>query len=197
VPKETFNKLNPKKKEAFLADAFAEFALNGYGGSSLTQLVKSLGIAKGSLYQYFENKLDMYYFLITEACRRKLTFFEVINSQTENNFIFSSLVVSAKFDLAFPAQGTLIYQSISQPDPAIREIMKAQFAEKIVGPALGNTFLFNSALIANFQAIFNLLLDRHKINLLEAIEQKSAIKLSGPDILQVIQSYLNTNKEII
>jgi len=56
LPKNTFRNLLPEKQERIIAVALAEFAANGYRNASLNNVVKRSGIAKGSLYQYFDNK---------------------------------------------------------------------------------------------------------------------------------------------
>lgn len=63
MPKETFIKLDPEKKERFLEEALREFSAHNFDVASITQIVKNLGIAKGSVYQYFEDKTDLWLFL--------------------------------------------------------------------------------------------------------------------------------------
>ncbi|MBU4229542.1 MAG: TetR/AcrR family transcriptional regulator [Desulfurivibrionaceae bacterium] len=55
-PKQTFMNLAPEKRESIVRTAAAEFAEQGYQRASLNNIVKQLGISKGSLYQYFDNK---------------------------------------------------------------------------------------------------------------------------------------------
>ncbi|MCX5864033.1 MAG: TetR/AcrR family transcriptional regulator [Deltaproteobacteria bacterium] len=55
-PKQTFVNLSPEKRESILRAAVSEFAEHGYQRASLNNIVKRLGISKGSLYQYFDNK---------------------------------------------------------------------------------------------------------------------------------------------
>jgi TetR/AcrR family transcriptional regulator len=55
-PKQTFVNLPPEKRENIVRAAVAEFAERGYQRASINNIVKRLGIAKGSLYQYFDNK---------------------------------------------------------------------------------------------------------------------------------------------
>ena len=55
-PKQTFMNLAPEKRESIVRAAAAEFAEQGYQRASLNNIVKQLGISKGSLYQYFDNK---------------------------------------------------------------------------------------------------------------------------------------------
>jgi len=40
--------------------AEAEFAKRGFSGGSLNTIVREAGISKGSLFQYFDDKADLY-----------------------------------------------------------------------------------------------------------------------------------------
>lgn len=55
-PKKTFVNLPREKRENVLRSAVTEFAEHGYQRASINNIVKRLGISKGSLYQYFDNK---------------------------------------------------------------------------------------------------------------------------------------------
>nr|MBF0222100.1 TetR/AcrR family transcriptional regulator [Desulfobulbaceae bacterium] len=55
-PKQTFLNLTAEKRASIEAVLVEEFATKGYQKASLNAIVKELNIAKGSLYQYFENK---------------------------------------------------------------------------------------------------------------------------------------------
>ncbi len=54
MPKETFNKLSQDKKDRITQGFLKEFYNKPYEEASITAVVKELGIAKGSVYQYFE-----------------------------------------------------------------------------------------------------------------------------------------------
>lgn len=75
LPKDTFHNLPKEKRDAILDVAADEFARFSYARASLSRIVSRLGIAKGSIYQYFENKLDLYRFILEEGSRAKLRFF--------------------------------------------------------------------------------------------------------------------------
>ena len=47
MPRDTFLNLADNKRKLFLKEAYKEFSLNNFEGASITNLVKSLGIAKG------------------------------------------------------------------------------------------------------------------------------------------------------
>jgi AcrR family transcriptional regulator len=73
VPKTTFHNLPRKKRDRIVELAIAEFATRPYHTASLTRIVTQAGIAKGSIYQYFDNKLDLYrWLLLQELPRRKV-----------------------------------------------------------------------------------------------------------------------------
>ncbi len=62
-PKGTYINLPAAKQARILTAAVREFAENGYRRASLNTMVKELGIAKGSLYQYFVNKEGLFLYV--------------------------------------------------------------------------------------------------------------------------------------
>lgn len=65
-PKHTFNNLPPDKRLKIESALVKEFAVNGYQKASLNTVVKTLGIAKGSLYQYFSNKESIFLYVFDQ-----------------------------------------------------------------------------------------------------------------------------------
>ena len=76
MPRSTFDNLPPDKRDRFIHAARDLFARHAYDQASIGQMVRSLGIAKGSVYQYFGGKLDLFAWLVSEAARRKGTWFQ-------------------------------------------------------------------------------------------------------------------------
>jgi len=73
MPKPTFHNLPADKRDRLVELAIEEFAAHPYRQASLSRIVARAGIAKGSVYQYFDNKLDLYTWLLTdELPRRKM-----------------------------------------------------------------------------------------------------------------------------
>ena len=56
----TFRNLPSDKQERIMEAALDEFAAKGYARASLNSIVASLGIAKGSLFQYFKDKTGLF-----------------------------------------------------------------------------------------------------------------------------------------
>ncbi len=75
MPKDTFYRLAADKRERLVAEAISEFAERPFEQASLSQIAARAGVSKGSVYQYFDNKLDLYRWLLTdEVPRRKRAF---------------------------------------------------------------------------------------------------------------------------
>ncbi|MEZ4837200.1 MAG: TetR/AcrR family transcriptional regulator [Caldilineaceae bacterium] len=71
MPKPTFFNLPEDKKSLILGVAIEEFIAQGFDGASISQMVQRAGIAKGSFYQYFEDKQDLFDHLLEMAGAQK------------------------------------------------------------------------------------------------------------------------------
>lgn len=72
MPRATFDNLPPDKRSRFIEAALVEFSSRPYDQASISRIVSTLGIAKGSVYQYFKDKRDLFTWLIEEANRKKI-----------------------------------------------------------------------------------------------------------------------------
>jgi len=59
-----FNSLEAEKQERIINAALKEFARNGYEKASTNEIVEEAGISKGSLFNYFNSKKELYLFLL-------------------------------------------------------------------------------------------------------------------------------------
>jgi AcrR family transcriptional regulator len=183
MPKHTFNNLKKEKKEIFLKEALEEFSLKGYYGASLTQLVKKLQMAKGSLYQYFDDKDEMYAFLIAEACSRRLPFFNALDGKPREDYSFNYLIISLKFDVTYPYIASLFYNGFTSFRPEIITIIN----EKFLNLVPQNYLVPQIPLLALATANFIDLVSSKGIDLGEIILSKSSISANSSEILQIIQ----------
>lgn len=62
-----FSQLPKEKQDMILEKALVEFGKYGYTSASTNRLVQALGISKGSLFKYFESKLDLYVSLVDDV----------------------------------------------------------------------------------------------------------------------------------
>lgn len=66
MPKKEFFNLNVDKQKNILDAARKEFTSVVYEDASINKIVKDAGISRGSFYCYFENKKDVYLFILKE-----------------------------------------------------------------------------------------------------------------------------------
>ena len=67
MPKETFFNLPDEKRNLIISAAMEEFSKASYDAASINQICKKSGISKGSFYQYFADKLELYVYIMTLA----------------------------------------------------------------------------------------------------------------------------------
>lgn len=79
MPTLTFYNLPEEKKQKLVAAAEQEFSRVPVYEASIANIVRQAGIPRGSFYQYFEGKEDVFFFLLnTQAQKRRRTFFSLL-----------------------------------------------------------------------------------------------------------------------
>lgn len=91
MPKNTFFNLSEEKRARIVESSIEEFSSNPYEVASINQIVKHSEIAKGSFYQYFENKEDLYKHLV-EICEvEKESYIDIAIKRTKYVDFFERL----------------------------------------------------------------------------------------------------------
>ena len=115
MPNQTFFNLPEEKREAILNIAIDEFANHNYNSASISRLVAKAKIAKGSFYQYFQDKKELYLYLVEIATQQRLSFIKDNLPATPMGF-FPSLrrqfVLSTYFFLSHPALNQVVNRAI-------------------------------------------------------------------------------------
>ena len=70
MPKDTLDKIKPAKREKLLSEAAKLFAQRGYNQADMAELATRVGVAKGSLYNYFESKQELYLYVCRDGLER-------------------------------------------------------------------------------------------------------------------------------
>ncbi|MCX7771799.1 MAG: TetR/AcrR family transcriptional regulator [Clostridia bacterium] len=137
MPKQTFFNLPEDKRKKIMELAALEFALNNYVTASLSRIVEKAGIAKGSMYQYFESKKDLYFFLIDCISAQKLAFItdKLEKKHSEEDFfsLYKSIIFqAAQFDIQNPALSRVLYMAGHESyHPEIGDVSKKILNESI------------------------------------------------------------------
>lgn len=132
MPSATFEKLAASKKEAFITAFLVEFATHSYEKASISTVVKQLGIAKGSVYQYFENKMDLFLYLKHYAEQQKGQYIMQIKREDCPDFwsYWRQLYEQGiAFDAAYPLEMRFLY-NLQQQNSALLQPMKEEWEEQ-------------------------------------------------------------------
>ena len=127
MPNQTFFNLPEKKRQTITDLAIAEFASHDYDSASITKIVKQAKIAKGSFYQYFEDKKELYLYLVDLASKEKLAFMQQAKPPEPNMGFFLYLRwlfgVGIQFDLTHPELSQIVYRTIYGDVPFREEVL--------------------------------------------------------------------------
>ena len=74
MPKPTFFNLPEDKRNRILEEAIIEFRDNNYDAASINKIVERSGISKGSFYQYFNDKEDVYLYIMSKIAEKKIEY---------------------------------------------------------------------------------------------------------------------------
>ena len=73
-----------ERQEEIIKISIEEFANHDFDSASLNRIITNLKIAKGSFYRYFNNKTDLYIFLIEHTLNKQLTYITNFNPAEEH-----------------------------------------------------------------------------------------------------------------
>lgn len=116
MPKETFFNLPEEKRRRILDLALEEFAANNYNDASVSRIVARAGIAKGSFYQYFEDKRDLYLYLLQLAADEKRAFLAAALPAEPDGNIYAYLrglfAHGMRFEFSNPLLAQISYRAV-------------------------------------------------------------------------------------
>ncbi len=117
MPNATFHNLPAQKREQITGVAIAEFATHPYRSASISRIVAQAGIAKGSFYQYFADKQDLYAYLLDLLVEKKSEFFSLDHPDPQHVGIFAYLrwiaEIGVQFEQAYPELSRVGYRAFS------------------------------------------------------------------------------------
>src|SRR6201996_29381 len=76
MPTVTWARIDPARRAAIVDAAEAEFSAHGFSRGSLNVIAPRAGVAKGSLFQYFADKRDLFAFIADIASQRVRAYME-------------------------------------------------------------------------------------------------------------------------
>ena len=143
MPKDTFFNLPSDKREAITKVLLDEFANQEYRSVSISAIVRKADIAKGSFYQYFEDKADAFLYLFELAMQEKMQFMNSVPADNLQSDLFSNLrwmmEAGTKFEFSNPNYAQIGYRAVFEDVPLpletkalIEEGSRGYFKEQLI-----------------------------------------------------------------
>lgn len=114
MPKQTFFNLPEEKRKVIIDAAIDEFAEFGLENASTNRIVTNSGISKGSFYQYFEDKQDIFKHLMAVLEQEKLDYFRDKHPPSTNLDTFEYFRWMIKIGMEFNTVNPRMVQAISR-----------------------------------------------------------------------------------
>lgn len=122
----SFLKLKEEKKELIIHAAMNEFIRNGFENASTNEIVKNANISKGSLFNYFNSKKDLYIYLFDYGIGVIETFYQMIDLQETDvfkrieNIGVQKMYIQKKYPLVFD----FLASTNKEDSPEIKDLIK-------------------------------------------------------------------------
>lgn len=146
MPKEAFFNLPDNKQQKILNFSITEFSKNHYDAASISKIVREAGISKGSFYDYFENKKDLYKFLVELGTEEKLNCLNELPAPEPDAELFDYLrwqfLSAVYFEINKPGLARIAYRAFIEeiPFPDMTEELRrrgtTQFFKQLITQGL-------------------------------------------------------------
>lgn len=149
VPSDTFNNLDESKKSRILDAAVDEFSNHGFRQASINRMKERIGIAKGSLFQYFGNKEGLFHVIFDYAVELVRQSLRQVKRDTSRGDFFERIEKSTLAGIGFIQRHPRIYRiylkMIFQEDFPLRaeflqqvHLFSAEYLRPIVEAGIAN-----------------------------------------------------------
>ncbi len=143
MPKDTFTNLPEDKRQMILDTALDEFYHYGYEKASISRIVQKAGIAKGSFYQYFEGKEDLFRLIFTAASEKKLQYLSELGTRSGELPLFDLLSLLYAGALSFISDNP----KLSEVTDRFLKSGNEKLKEEILGDGIGKSSAFMEHLL--------------------------------------------------
>ena len=132
MPKETFYNLKQDKRERILRSAVNEFRAHGFRSANIGTIAKNAEVAKGSMYQYFDDKKELFIYCLTwslDILINKINSRMNLDKQDMFEYYSSDVSTMIEFvkeekELSFFTQDVFLGKFSDMPAGSIAEMMR-------------------------------------------------------------------------
>ncbi|NBM15602.1 TetR/AcrR family transcriptional regulator [Streptomyces sp. GC420] len=129
MPTPTWTRLSPARRERVLVAAMDEFGTHGYSTGSLNVIAREAGVAKGSLFQYFSGKLDLFSYVAEQTSLRVYAYMQPWLDGYDGTGDFATHLVDAlevwlDYFAGQPLERGVAAATNMEMDPAVRDAVR-------------------------------------------------------------------------
>ena len=124
--------LSADKMRQVLDGAAAVFARDGYEGASMSRIAAEAGVSKGTLYNYFVGKAELFSAYVHRECDRKLSLMISELNAEESPEVVLGRMGRRMLGVLMSAEGLAIYRTVIAEAEKFPELAQAFYA---AGPA--------------------------------------------------------------
>lgn len=96
MPKPTFFRLPEEKRMRLVKAAYSEFTRAPFADASISNIIKDAGIPRGSFYQYFEDKSDIFFYLLDRMRDNAQDWMQRILTEQKGDFFTTAAILFDK-----------------------------------------------------------------------------------------------------
>ena len=135
MPTQTFFRLYEEKKNRFIEAAWREFTAYSFADASINRIVRDARIPRGSFYQYFEDKEDLFFYLLGTIREEALWLMTDSLKKTGGEPFEASLIL---FDAIFLGNGE-IRESMRRVIDVLRKNQNMDMSQMVLDRMQGDT----------------------------------------------------------
>jgi len=133
VVKQGFLNLTKEEQDRIIDAALDEFAEKDFEPASLNNIISRVGISKGSMYYYFTNKEDLYFYLINKVLEAKEIFLKHALSRLGKPLEKMSFFESLEFLMAASVDFAMQHNREQQLSVRLQNMAEGPLKEKLFG----------------------------------------------------------------
>ncbi len=128
MPKKTFFNLPEEKRKRIIDAALAVFSNTPYKKVTIDAIVEAADIPKGSFYQYFEHKDDLYKYLFHEINEAKSACLSEVFKKTAEKSFKEILIEAVNAGILFDMENVALHKKFMNecPQPLKNEILSIE-----------------------------------------------------------------------
>ena len=197
MPKETFFNLPEEKRALISSVAIDEFANYSFDAASINRIVTSAGIAKGSFYQYFEDKRDLFLYIVDLVAEEKAKYVSPAMENPAELDFFTLLrelyITGIRFSEEHPQYAKIGHELFRQKsDPVHKEVFESSMP---VALSFFETILKNAIARAEIRADIDIKMLAFMIASMNALVVEYYVaeteKNLGPEMMASIDEFID------